>query len=256
MNIGAERSCCRCSRLYTPKYHEYRCPQCLRLKDKKRRYNFQKNQPFLKKAYTSWRGAKERCNNKNAHNYKYYGGKGVRLCISKKEWIKWYLLEMKEHGYRLRDALNVDRIDSSKNYEFGNIRLVTQKENIRKTIKENPHMITKMRKGSEKYWEAYTAKTTEVRKCLICNKQFSARSWSKKRFCGRKCAAFFAGKLHSDSTPVIYEKCGFCLSGIELTQGEFSKRLRRSKTGNIYCSKRCGALHREKLKNVLQRVTI
>lgn len=83
------------------------------------------NRPRL---YRIWRGMRQRCNNPDAANYRWYGGKDIQCC---EEWNKfeefrsWAL----EHGYA--DGLELDRIDSDKDYEPKNCRWVTKKQNIR-----------------------------------------------------------------------------------------------------------------------------
>ena len=82
------------------------------------KYN-SKNYPRL---YRIWAGAKYRCNNPNANNYQYYGGKGIIFC---KEWDKfapfceWALM----NGYK--DNLTLDRIERDKGYSPNNCRWVT-----------------------------------------------------------------------------------------------------------------------------------
>jgi hypothetical protein len=71
---------------------------------------------------------KNRCNNKNSESYRFYGGKGVKVC---KDWDNvesfndWAI----NNGYK--DNLTIDRIDSSKDYEPNNCRWITQAENSR-----------------------------------------------------------------------------------------------------------------------------
>lgn len=77
------------------------------------------------KLYEIWCAMKQRCNNKNAWAYKYYGAKGVKVC---EEWQKDYL-DFKQwaelNGYT--EGLTLDRIDNNGNYEPSNCRWVTMK---------------------------------------------------------------------------------------------------------------------------------
>jgi hypothetical protein len=82
-----------------------------------------KENPIHKK----WCAMKARCNNPNNDRYKYYGGKGIKVC---KEWndnfqvfAKWAL----ENGYA--DGLSIDRIDSNKDYCPENCRFIPVREN-------------------------------------------------------------------------------------------------------------------------------
>lgn len=80
--------------------------------------------------YEIWHSMKSRCNNKCHKFYKYYGGKGIKVCS---EWENSFVLFREwafGHGYD--DSLTIDRIDSSGNYEPGNCQWITAKENTRK----------------------------------------------------------------------------------------------------------------------------
>lgn len=89
--------------------------------------------------YTVWKGMRRRCKNPSCCGYKWYGGKGIKVCD---EWdkpyggfenfYKWAI----ENGYS--DDLTIDRIDSDKDYCPENCRWITAHENCMKAVTK-PH---------------------------------------------------------------------------------------------------------------------
>lgn len=79
--------------------------------------------------YRIWEAMKKRCSNPNASDYKYYGAKGIHYdpCF---ETFEGFLANMPQ-GYR--DDLEIDRIESSGNYEPGNLRWATRSQQMRNT---------------------------------------------------------------------------------------------------------------------------
>ena len=79
-----------------------------------------------KNLFNTWKTIRNRCENPKRKEYKYYGGRGIKLC---EEWhkgenfVRWALA----NGYK--KGLEVDRIDNNGNYEPSNCRFVTSKEN-------------------------------------------------------------------------------------------------------------------------------
>ena len=69
--------------------------------------------------YGIWSKMKHRCENPSARIYKYYGGKGVRICDEWKDFKTFYDWAM-ANGYR--DDLSIDRIDVDGDYEPSNCR--------------------------------------------------------------------------------------------------------------------------------------
>jgi len=71
--------------------------------------------------YQSYTNAKNRCTNPRSHKYAYYGGRGIKFIFSSFE--QFY----EELGSR-PCGMQVDRIDNDGNYEPGNVRWATPKE--------------------------------------------------------------------------------------------------------------------------------
>ncbi len=69
---------------------------------------------------------KYRCTNPKADNYKYYEGRGIKVCFKNAAEFIDYVTNVLQVDPR---GLDIDRIDNSGNYERGNIRFVTHKEN-------------------------------------------------------------------------------------------------------------------------------
>ena len=76
--------------------------------------------------YRIWAGLKARCYNPKKDNYKWYGGKGVKMCDEWKNSFEAFSTWAISQGYT--DELTIDRIDSSGNYEPSNCRWISIKE--------------------------------------------------------------------------------------------------------------------------------
>lgn len=70
---------------------------------------------------------RQRCNCPTAHNYKHYGGKGIKICERWNDFAN-FLADM---GHRPSPKHSIDRIDNTKGYEPGNCRWATQAEQVR-----------------------------------------------------------------------------------------------------------------------------
>lgn len=75
--------------------------------------------------YSTWCNMRQRCNNKNSYDYKYYGARGISVC---REWDDYAAFEAwsLKNGYE--DSLTIDRKDVNGNYRPDNCRWITQKE--------------------------------------------------------------------------------------------------------------------------------
>ena len=72
------------------------------------------------------KGMKQRCYNINCEKYHRYGGRGITICDewlnNSQAFVDWSM----SHGYA--DDLTIDRIDNDGNYEPGNCRWATAKQ--------------------------------------------------------------------------------------------------------------------------------
>ena len=74
-----------------------------------------------------WWNAEQRCSNSNLHNYRNYGGRGIRFLLTQLE-IK--TLYERDHASRMEQP-SIDRIDSNGDYCFENCRFIEKLENVR-----------------------------------------------------------------------------------------------------------------------------
>ncbi len=69
---------------------------------------------------------KVRCNDPEHKSYKNYGARGIRVCFESLDDFRGYVINELQVDPR---GLTIDRIDNDGNYEPGNIRFVTHREN-------------------------------------------------------------------------------------------------------------------------------
>ena len=75
------------------------------------------------RTYRVWANMVSRCTNKNFDSYPYYGGRGICVCE------RWRVFSnfLEDMGEAV-DGLTIDRINNDGNYEPGNCRWATAKE--------------------------------------------------------------------------------------------------------------------------------
>ena len=77
--------------------------------------------------YSVWVTMKSRCKNNGLKDYKYYGGRGIRVCEAWSRFepfAEWALAS----GWKI--GLQIDRIDADGDYHPENCRIATRHENM------------------------------------------------------------------------------------------------------------------------------
>ena len=75
--------------------------------------------------YRTWSNLKDRCSRQNNKHFNNYGGRGIVVC---NRWLNSFVDFLADVGPRPSCRYSLDRIDNDGNYEPGNVRWATDKE--------------------------------------------------------------------------------------------------------------------------------
>lgn len=82
--------------------------------------------------FNVWVKMRQRCNNPKDKAYKYYGGRGIKVCDRWLNSFDNFFSDMGEH----KEGMSIDRIDNNGNYEPRNCQWLTISQNISKRNRE------------------------------------------------------------------------------------------------------------------------
>lgn len=77
--------------------------------------------------YSTWQNMRARCMNENAPHWKHYGGRGISVCS---DWDCFWMF-LADVGHKPEESCSLDRIDVNGNYEPGNVRWCSKKDQSR-----------------------------------------------------------------------------------------------------------------------------
>src|SRR5580658_3952753 len=93
--------------------------------------------------YSNWEHMNQRCNNKHHKHFKYYGGRGIKICARWKSFVN-FLTDM---GPKPTSLHTLDRFpDPAGDYKPSNCRWATRKEQAQN---KNPRSVEARRKQTE-----------------------------------------------------------------------------------------------------------
>lgn len=75
--------------------------------------------------YTTWLNIRSRCYNPSNNRYLYYGARGIRVCD---RWLESFENFLSDMGVKPHPRLTIERIETNGNYEPGNCKWATYKE--------------------------------------------------------------------------------------------------------------------------------
>lgn len=192
--------CLECGKEFQPwtgtSRSRYCSPRCVGIGTMRRQPRY--HGMYLSSEYTAWKHVLQRCLNPKCKQYEAYGGRGITVCP---QWRKSFRIFLVDMGPKPNPKLTLERINVNGNYEPGNCKWATMKEqgnNKRSTIRifvdgyELPLAIAATKIGINPAtlyrrlrdgWDDERALTTPVAKQLrsitFKGKTFGLKKWAR-----------------------------------------------------------------------------
>lgn len=120
--------------------------------------------------YGRWLSLKQRCLNPKCKEWKHYGGRGIKIC---ERWLDFELF-FQDVG-NPPPGHSLDRINNNGNYEPGNCRWATQKEQMNNSRSKHLLTLNGQTKGRTEW-----AKTVGI-SCSALQYRLDVAGWSLER---------------------------------------------------------------------------
>lgn len=91
------------------------------------------NKTIFNQEYRIWIMMRKRCTDEKHVAFKHYGGRGIKVCDAWFAWETGFELFLADMGARPSKGHSLDRIEVDGNYEPGNVRWATAKEQAANT---------------------------------------------------------------------------------------------------------------------------
>lgn len=112
-------------------------------KEKTRKKIDKQNNPIRYSLYWRWKNMINRCSKQKDKDYLNYGARGISVIapLDNFQEYKKYVISLVEKPEDII-GMHIDRIDNDGNYEIGNLRVITVKENLEnsRNKKNNPRL--------------------------------------------------------------------------------------------------------------------
>lgn len=131
-------------------------------------------------AYRAWKNQKTRCYNQNAPLYRYYGGKGVRVLYSSRDFLGWAVAQKLPGPI---GQIAIGRINHDDHYKFGNIEVVTRSANSQEMLLRNKNPANRKRQRAVVVFDGFGARLGRFDCISDAARAFSVDSGKVSRIC-------------------------------------------------------------------------